>query len=439
MDSSMYNPWGTQDEHRTTALPDEWAKDRPAQQSASDLPDFAALNDPAASNILASPQSFYSQYVTSPNYFLPQGSYTVPYGQPWPNATQVPLSSYSSLNGATTSSSTPQLQQQQSQPHQQSQQSPQQQQQSLQAHPSTSNRMIIECAFFSFSPFCRRCANSLFVSPNLTMNGAGSSSMQTSFSQPTSYGSQPQQQQQPRQQLQQQQQQQMQQQQSHQPQSQLPLQQRPQYNLNQLLFPLDYYHQQATSAPQGTLSPQALHSPTTSMMGISPAAFYAHVQSQHQLSGSMPIASTSQQQQHQQLGAETITASAPRPTAEEHEERKRKFLASIRPLLNVFSGAQGVRELTDRIVEYGVSEVDPATRLEILVKIRDGAPNHYYRAWAENTNAVDIAREWIKAAAKGNNAQLVETTMPLLHVSTKYSIFAARARCAPGGAKERDG
>ncbi|KAF8156152.1 hypothetical protein BJ912DRAFT_428866 [Pholiota molesta] len=139
--------------------------------------------------------SFYSQYVTSPNYFLPQGSYTVPYGQPWPNATQVPLSSYSSLNGATTSSSTPQLQQQQSQPHQQSQQSPQQQQQSLQAHPSTSNHMIID--------------------PNLTMNGAGSSSMQTSFSQPTSYGSQPQQQQQPRQQLQQQQQQQMQQQQSH--------------------------------------------------------------------------------------------------------------------------------------------------------------------------------------------------------------------------------
>lgn len=145
MDASMYNPWGPHDEHRNPALPDEWPKDRPVQQQqqpASDLSDFAALADPAASNILASPQSFYSQYVTTPNYFLPQGSYTVPYGQPWPSATQVPLSSYSSLNGATTSSSTPQLQQQQSQPQQQ----PQQQHQP----PSTSNHMIIECAFFSF-------------------------------------------------------------------------------------------------------------------------------------------------------------------------------------------------------------------------------------------------------------------------------------------------
>lgn len=95
------------------------------------------------------------------------------------------------------------------------------------------------------------------------------------------------------------------------------------------------------------------------------------------------------------------------------------FQASIRPLLQpaAFTGAQAVRELTDRIAEYGLSEVDAATRLDIVGAIRDGAGNHYFRAWSENTTAIDITREWIKAAARGNNALLVETTMPLLHVS----------------------
>jgi len=76
-----------------------------------------------------------------------------------------------------------------------------------------------------------------------------------------------------------------------------------------------------------------------------------------------------------------------------------------------------VNQLTNLIIEYGVTEVDAPTRLDILARIRDCAGNHYYRAWSENGNAMEITREWIKAAAKGNSTALTETTMPLLHVS----------------------
>jgi len=187
----------------------------------------------------------------------------------------------------------------------------------------------------------------------------------------------------------------------------------------------NYFRHQSQPAPQGTLSPQALHSPTNAMMAMMPPnSFYSHpTQSQVQ-----PVAP--QPQHHPQSSTEPSqtqpphTETPPPPvvglTPEQREEQKRQFQNSIRPLLQstAFSGAQAVRELADRIVDYGVTEVDAATRLEILARIRDGAGNHYYRAWSENSIAIDITREWIKAAAKGNNAQLVETTMPLLHVST---------------------
>jgi protein phosphatase 1 regulatory subunit 10 len=71
--------------------------------------------------------------------------------------------------------------------------------------------------------------------------------------------------------------------------------------------------------------------------------------------------------------------------------------------------------------------VDASTRLEVLTRIRDHAGNHYFRAWSENPTAVDITREWLKtgftAAGKTGEADtlLVETIMPLLHVSKMSS------------------
>lgn len=162
--------------------------------------------------------------------------------------------------------------------------------------------------------------------------------------------------------------------------------------------PSSYYQQHQLSTSQGTLSPQALHSPSSSLLTtISPSAFYSPTVP---TPTSGPIASGSQK---------------PSP-----QERKQQFLTAIRPLLqaSAFTGAQAVNTLVDRITDYGSQDVEAGIRLEILTKMRDGAGNHYFRAWSENPTAIDITRDWLKAAFTANSdSPLVETIMPLLHVS----------------------
>jgi protein phosphatase 1 regulatory subunit 10 len=100
--------------------------------------------------------------------------------------------------------------------------------------------------------------------------------------------------------------------------------------------------------------------------------------------------------------------------------KKALFQATIRPLLqpNSFSGAAAVQTLVSQIADYGSAEVDAQTRLDILTKIRDNAGNHYFRAWVENSTAIEITREWLKTGFTAkSDSPLVETIMPLLHVS----------------------
>ncbi|KAF9645336.1 hypothetical protein BDM02DRAFT_3075400, partial [Thelephora ganbajun] len=99
------------------------------------------------------------------------------------------------------------------------------------------------------------------------------------------------------------------------------------------------------------------------------------------------------------------------------QARQEKFNFTIKPLLqpNQFTGAGAVSDLADKIIALDVAETEGSLRLEILTKIRDNAGNHYFRAWVENEDAMDITREWLKAAAKGDD-QLAETIMPLLHI-----------------------
>lgn len=146
------------------------------------------------------------------------------------------------------------------------------------------------------------------------------------------------------------------------------------------------------SQQQGTLSPHALHSPSTST-AMSPSAFYS------------PPSSSSQ----------TLSP----------EARKQQFQAAVKPLLlaTAFTGAGAVHTLVSVINEYGSQDVDAAIRLDILTKIRDKAGNHYFRAWAENATAIDISREWLKAAFTAkDDSPLVETIMPLLHVSESSKL-----------------
>jgi protein phosphatase 1 regulatory subunit 10 len=156
-------------------------------------------------------------------------------------------------------------------------------------------------------------------------------------------------------------------------------------------YPTQHQQQQQQSHMQGTLSPQALHSPSSSIMSsLTTPTFYHPVQ-----------ASSSSQ------------ATTP-------QARKENFQAAIKPLLlpNSFSGAGAVNTLVTLIADFGSQDVSAQQRLEILTKIRDNAGNHYFRAWSENMTAIDITREWLKAGATAkSDSTLVETIMPLLHVS----------------------
>ncbi|KAF5357637.1 hypothetical protein D9758_007509 [Tetrapyrgos nigripes] len=140
-------------------------------------------------------------------------------------------------------------------------------------------------------------------------------------------------------------------------------------------------------------------------------------------------------QQIQQAASSSSSSSTPTtassgstvttPSGITPEQRKAQFHTSVKPLLqsSSFTGAGAVNNLVQRIEDFGVLEVDPSIRLEILTKIRDGAGNHYFRAWGENTAALDITREWLRAAyaAKGEGP-LQDTIMPLLHIIDRLPL-----------------
>jgi protein phosphatase 1 regulatory subunit 10 len=308
---------------------------------------------PSTSSSSNSSQPFYGHAFQN-NYFLP--STTVPgpynamaYGATWGSQSHLPLSNYSSLNGATSASSSGSLSQQQS---------------------SSPQPMMIEYAIrylVSIPCLITLCSPAL-----TTMNGSSSNGMQHPYTS-TNYASQTQQQH-----------------------SQYPFQQHlhpSALSINPSFVHASHYFQPQPPAPapqQGTLSPHALHSPSSSIMStIMPSTFYT---------------------------SSSTSSSASTPP----HIKKEQFQLAIKPLLQAssFTGAQAVNSLVTLISDYGSQDVDAATRLEILTKIRDQAGNHYFRAWSENTLAIDISREWLKAAFTAkNDGPLVETIMPLLHVS----------------------
>ncbi|PCH41543.1 hypothetical protein WOLCODRAFT_137458 [Wolfiporia cocos MD-104 SS10] len=364
------------------AASDDWKDPSPSAQavagtasvaSAVDLNDFGLgeISGPSSSSSSVStpPASFFAFSQGYPYLSSTPGPYNaVAYGaSQWSNSSSLPLSSYSSLNGATSTSSQTQ------QPF---------------ASSASPPPMMIDPAL-------------------TTMNGSGSPPMQQQYQHqhsPPFLSSQPQQ----RTQYQYQHQ-------AHQPtlsinpsyvhttpshyQQQSPTIQhavpQPQHQQHQSPQP-QQQQQQHQSQPQGTLAPYVLHAPSTSLNGaFPPSSFYVP-----------PLA----------------PAKLPGPTP---EQRKASFLSHIRPLLTPtsFTGAGAVAQLVGHIEDYGELDVDAQTRLEILTKMRDNAGNHYFRAWVENEGAMDITREWLKSAFAGkSDNQLVETIMPLLHVVDRLPL-----------------
>ncbi|KAF8075900.1 hypothetical protein FPV67DRAFT_1469704 [Lyophyllum atratum] len=408
MEHNLYTQWVQQPllsdpthshDSRPSSL-DDWSKDRsvsssqPATADTSgtgmDMGDFGSLADIGAPSTspssLASPtSSFFTPYQHS--YFVPSPYNTLAYGSTWPPSSHVPLSNYSSLNGATTSatpsSSSSSSQQQQSQ--QQQQHSPPHQHQQVQQQSSKHQSQVQSQSLQMHSP-----GQPMVIDPALTtLNGSRTTNMQH-YPQ-ANYSAQSTQHQQPQSLSQQ------------------------QFSYSQLLHPSLYrpagsYYQtpqqqqqqqqgQQHSPQQGTLSPQALHAPSSSMLSsLLPSSFYNQSLSQPQPQPLPP---------------------APQKPLLTPQERNAQFQSSIRPLLqnSAFTGAQAVSILVDRILDFGTADVEPTTRLEIFTKMRDGAGNHYFRAWSENPTAIDVTRDWLKAGFTANDdSPLVETIMPLLHI-----------------------
>lgn len=188
-----------------------------------------------------------------------------------------------------------------------------------------------------------------------------------------------------------------------------------------LSLPGHHSHSPAQPQQQGTLSPFVLHSPTSAFYtNISPSSFYGHP-AQPQAGPSTPQPPTPQPVPQ---ASPPAPAPAPQPNKPTAEQKKALLARDVKPLIqpNSFTGAGAVSQLAEIIDDYGIADVEVQTRLEILTKIRDNAGNHYFRAWVDNAIAMDIVREWLKLAFSGRtDPQLVETIMPILHVSVSMT------------------
>ncbi|KAI0662865.1 hypothetical protein C8Q70DRAFT_954243 [Cubamyces menziesii] len=180
--------------------------------------------------------------------------------------------------------------------------------------------------------------------------------------------------------------------------------------------------QQQFQQQQGTLSPYVLHSPTGMgghYTGISPSTFYGQP--------SQPIAgpSSSPSPSSQSIQATPPPAPAVPSNNVSAEQARARLAADVRPLIqpNTFSGGGAIDRLVNILDKYGIADVDAQIRLDIVTRIRDCAGNHYFRAWVDHTSAMDILREWLKLAFVGrSDPQLVETIMPILHIIDRLPL-----------------
>ncbi|KAI8984940.1 hypothetical protein BD414DRAFT_523025 [Trametes punicea] len=388
-------------DERSAAGSNDWKDSAASVQAGSGgLNDF--LGDMQVQHTPTPPLSQSASTFTIP---LPQlllsttTSYNaVPYGNQWMSPPPVPLSSYSSLNGATSTSS-----------HSSSQSQGQGQGQG-QSQSQGSGSMVIDPALTTM--------NGSSSSPppqyqQLYLSSQGPPRMPYQYQQPTHqsmfsinpsfiHTNAPQYQQ-------------------HQAQQS---QQHSIHAIRQSHSPTQQQQQQ-----QGTLSPYALHSP--SGIGghyhtISPSTFYGQPSQPSQPSQPVagPSSGSSSASSSTAQSTQTPPPAAPSSNALA-EQAKARLIADVRPLIqpNSFTGGGAVAQLVNILDDYGIPDVDAQIRLDIVTKIRDCAGNHYFRAWVDNPIAMEIVREWLKLAFIGrNDPQLVETIMPLLHIIDRLPL-----------------
>ncbi|KAL5488365.1 hypothetical protein ACEPAI_6473 [Sanghuangporus weigelae] len=361
----------------------EWSK-----PGDIDLSDFG-LGDLQASN--ASPTSTPSMqhmYQFPPNgYFTTMAPFNmIPYGQAastssWPQQ-NLPLSSYSTLNGATSSIGTSQPQQ----PHQQH--SPSQ-------PPSTQQSAI--------DPSLTSTTNSASYSPPPSASSQGSQqSSSLQFSIPFH------------------QQQQQQQHHPHQNMHSPVLAMSPVYLMQQQA-------QQQQQQQQRTLNPQQL----TLQYPFTMYSMQQHAQSPMQTNltattshSATPPPASSSNSLNSTIAPQSVSAPAP-------ELDPVVFKQTVDQLLSPsgLSNAYTVRRLMDAVAEMGSARVTPEMRMDIASRIRDNAGNAFFAAWARDAEAMVLLVSWLKAGVTGKDEGKWECTiMPLLHVLDRLPLTISLLR-----------
>lgn len=69
------------------------------------------------------------------------------------------------------------------------------------------------------------------------------------------------------------------------------------------------------------------------------------------------------------------------------------------------------------------ANVDKATRLEILTRLRDHAPKEFFVVYAKNTQAVSLLREWGKNAVKKKEFEETLTCWLQVSVSVQFQLL----------------
>jgi protein phosphatase 1 regulatory subunit 10 len=128
------------------------------------------------------------------------------------------------------------------------------------------------------------------------------------------------------------------------------------------------------------------------------------------------------------------------------QARRQQFQLHLKELLvpSALSGAGAVKAIVSHLDTYiligqisapdsgSALDVDIATRLEPVTKTRDNTGNHFFPAWAENLDAMEIFKEELKAGAtEKDDGKWEETNIPSLHESlftSKLSVVEISMR-----------
>ncbi|CAE7177186.1 unnamed protein product, partial [Rhizoctonia solani] len=103
----------------------------------------------------------------------------------------------------------------------------------------------------------------------------------------------------------------------------------------------------------------------------------------------------------------------------------------MQPQMMDASPAETARKLINLLTAEDTPQTDPQTRLWLLTRIRDGAGKEFFNTWANDSDAMSLIKEWLRAATPtkdgkpdgdGNPADWHETIMPLLQVIDRLPL-----------------